>query len=76
MVLGNSGHEDAAAIAERVRRGVETLRLPHEKSQLGIVTVSVGIAHALTIETNAQALVRETDMPYVKPSVLAAIRCG
>ena len=61
MVLASSGFEDVAAIAERVRRGVETLRVPHEGSPLGIVTLSVGIAHALTVETNAQALFREAD---------------
>ena len=61
MVLGNSGHEDVTAIAKRVRRGVENLRLPHEGSPLGIVTLSVGIAHAITVETNAQALFREAD---------------
>ena len=61
MVLGNSGYDDVAVIAERVRRGVETLRLRHEGSPLGIVTLSVGVAHALTVETNAQALFTEAD---------------
>ena len=61
MVLGSNVHEDVVSIAERVRAGVETLRLPHDVSPLGIVTVSVGIAHALTVETNALALFREAD---------------
>jgi len=61
MVLGNSGYEDVAVVAERIRRGVETLGLRHEGSPLGIVTLSVGIAHAITVETNAQALFREAD---------------
>jgi diguanylate cyclase (GGDEF)-like protein len=61
MVLSNSEYEDVAVIAERVRRGVETLRLRHEGSPLGIVTLSVGIAHAVAVETNAQALFGEAD---------------
>ena len=61
MVLSNSENEDVAVIAERVRRGVETLRLRHERRPLGIVTLSVGIAHALTVETNVQALFRGAD---------------
>jgi diguanylate cyclase (GGDEF)-like protein len=36
--------ESALAIAEQLRADIEELRLPHEKSPLGHVTVSIGVA--------------------------------
>jgi len=51
--------EPACAVAEHVGRGVETLRLHHEGNPFGAATSRVGIAHALTVESNAQAPFRD-----------------
>ncbi|MDA8017838.1 MAG: diguanylate cyclase [Thermoanaerobaculia bacterium] len=45
VVLGNTDLDDARGIAERIRRGVEELTLPHSGSpEFGVVTVSIGVA--------------------------------
>lgn len=47
IVLGDTGREGAAAIAESMRRAVEELRIPHETSSASRnVTVSIGAAVA------------------------------
>ena len=61
VVLDNSGSDGAATIAERVRRAVEALRIRHDGSPLGIVTLSIGIAHASTVDADARALVSRAD---------------
>ena len=61
VVLDNSGSADAAVIAERVRRAVEALRIRHDGSPAGIVTLSIGIAHASTVDADARALVSRAD---------------
>jgi diguanylate cyclase (GGDEF)-like protein len=66
MVLSNSGYGDVAVVAERVLRGVGMLSLRHEGSPLGIVILSVRIDHAITGDTNAQALFREADKALYK----------
>ena len=55
-MLDNSGSADAAVIAERVRRAVEALRIRHDGSPAGIVTLSIGIAHASSVDADARAL--------------------
>ncbi len=45
IILPEQSPESAGVAAERLRRGVEQLALPHEaKTPLGVVTVSVGLA--------------------------------
>jgi diguanylate cyclase (GGDEF)-like protein/PAS domain S-box-containing protein len=43
-ILPNTDEDGAYIIAERLRKGLHDLRLPHEGSEKGIVTVSIGIA--------------------------------
>jgi two-component system, cell cycle response regulator len=45
IILAEQSLESAASIADRLRRAVEGLRIPHEaKSPPGVVTVSAGVA--------------------------------
>jgi diguanylate cyclase (GGDEF)-like protein len=45
VLLGGTGPADAAAVAGRLRAGVEALAIPHPASPAGaVVTVSVGVA--------------------------------
>lgn len=45
VVLPATSEQGALTVAEKIRRAVETLAIPHEKSPLaGVVTVSIGVA--------------------------------
>jgi two-component system, cell cycle response regulator len=45
IILPEQDQESAASIADRLRRAVEDLRIPHEaKDPPGIVTISAGVA--------------------------------
>jgi len=44
LILPNTHARDGHRLAETVRRSVEQLNLPHAKSPLGRVTISVGVA--------------------------------
>ena len=43
-ILPNTDEDGAYVIAERMRRSLRELELPHEGSEKGVVTVSIGIA--------------------------------
>lgn len=47
VLLPDTGRERAAAVAESIRQTIAGLRVPHEASEAGIVTVSVGVATAI-----------------------------
>ena len=44
VLLPNTDHKGAMAVAERIRRAIEGLRLPHCHSPTGVVTASLGVA--------------------------------
>lgn len=44
VILPNTDEDGAYVIAERLRRSLRQLGLPHEGSEKGVITVSVGIA--------------------------------
>lgn len=44
LILQNTDHRGALVVAERIRTGVENLRIPHLACPAGIVTISVGVA--------------------------------
>ncbi len=46
VVLPVAALEEALTVAERIRATVEALTIPHEASEAGIVTVSIGLAIA------------------------------
>ncbi|MBV8763199.1 MAG: diguanylate cyclase [Deltaproteobacteria bacterium] len=62
-VLAGTDAEGAAIVAERMRAAVESLGIPHEKSQCAkVVTMSVGFATCRpTLNGNAEALVNAAD---------------
>ena len=48
VVLPATSEQGALTVAEKIRRAVESLAIPHEKSPLaGVVTVSIGVAAAV-----------------------------
>jgi diguanylate cyclase (GGDEF)-like protein len=47
LLLPQTGLDDAFALAERIREGVQGLALPHDGSAFGCVTVSIGCAAAI-----------------------------
>jgi diguanylate cyclase (GGDEF)-like protein len=45
VILPNTNAEDAQAIAETIRRGIELKKIPHESSSIkSIVSISVGVS--------------------------------
>ncbi|MEP9320528.1 diguanylate cyclase [Pseudomonas sp. LABIM340] len=54
MILPGCDSAAAARVAESIRREVEETALPHEKSQRGVVTLSIGVAS--TSDTPADSL--------------------
>ncbi|WP_233809529.1 bifunctional diguanylate cyclase/phosphodiesterase [Paraburkholderia sp. HP33-1] len=44
LILKETDQQGALVVAERIRQGVENLRIPHAASGTGIVTVSLGVA--------------------------------
>jgi diguanylate cyclase (GGDEF)-like protein len=44
IVLPQISHEGAYTCANRIQEAVANLKIPHEKSEYGIVTISIGIA--------------------------------
>ena len=44
MILPDTALDGALEIAERLRREVEELKMPHVKSDFGRVTISLGVA--------------------------------
>lgn len=62
-VLPNTDEDGAYVLAERLRRSLRDLGLPHEGSEKGLVTVSVGIAcyPGTVIERTEAELLRRAD---------------
>nr|WP_256355262.1 sensor domain-containing diguanylate cyclase [Pseudomonas sp. PDM33] len=54
MILPGCDSAAAAQVAESIRREVEATALPHEKSQRGVVTISIGVAS--TSDTEAESI--------------------
>jgi two-component system, cell cycle response regulator len=63
IILPEQSQESAAAIANRLRRMVEDLRIPHEaKDPPGVVTISAGVANlSAGANKNADDLLGEAD---------------
>jgi diguanylate cyclase (GGDEF)-like protein len=55
-----TGATDAMAMAEQVRATLEAAALPHEKSPLRCVTVSIGVAVMMPVEQQDSALLVRT----------------
>jgi diguanylate cyclase (GGDEF)-like protein len=62
MILPEQSLESGVSIADRLRRAVEDLRIPHEKNPPGVVTISLGVAGLPAREPkSADALIKEAD---------------
>ncbi len=62
ILLQGADLEAASRVAERLRRAVEDLRMPHETSPRGFVTISVGVASLVPAKgDNAQCLIEAAD---------------
>ncbi len=62
MLAADTGIDTALELAESVCRALEALRLPHEKSPIGCVSISVGVAVLLPDEQqSAEMFIRMAD---------------
>jgi len=62
FIAPDTGIDGALAVAERLRAGVEALALTHEKSPLGRVTISLGVATIVPDEEHdSDLLLRSAD---------------
>ena len=62
VLLQGADLDAASRVAERLRRAVEDLRMPHETSPRGFVTISVGVASLVPAKSdNAQCLIEAAD---------------
>lgn len=62
VILLNTSTDNAARVAERIRRAVHELRRPHMAAPLGVVTVSIGVAAAHPVAHGSPlAVVRSAD---------------
>jgi diguanylate cyclase (GGDEF)-like protein len=62
VILVSSNRNQALAIAERLRAGVEAAGMPHEGTESGVVTVSAGLAFASPVIGSSPAnLVKDAD---------------
>jgi len=62
VLLPDTDLEGAYRIAEAIRQGAQDARLPHEKSDLGVMTVSIGVDAMVPEDGESpEALVRRAD---------------
>ncbi len=62
VLLQGADLDAASRVAERLRQAVEVLRMPHEKSPRGFVTISIGVASLAPVKgENAQRLMEAAD---------------
>lgn len=62
LILPDTDIAGAMRVAETIRARVEALQLAHIESQIGIVTVSIGVAAGMTASLgSAEALMDEAD---------------
>ena len=62
VLLQRADLETACKVAERLREGIEKLRITHENSPRGLITISVGAASAVPAAgESAQELLKRAD---------------
>jgi diguanylate cyclase (GGDEF)-like protein/PAS domain S-box-containing protein len=62
VILPRTSTDNAAHVAERIRRAVMDMRRPHLSAPLGVVTVSVGVAAAFPVgHGDPEAVVKAAD---------------
>ena len=60
-LLPDTGHDDAVALAERIREAVAQLSLPNALTETGHLTISIGIATLESGPATAQELLEQAD---------------
>ncbi len=78
IVLPEQSLEEAAAAAERLRRSVEALQIPHESNEPpGLVTISAGVATLRAGDTkSSDDLLREADAALYRAKEAGRNRVG
>lgn len=77
IILPNQSSEGAASVAERIRSTVEQAGLPHALSDTGHVTVSIGVATAITSSTSGpEQLVADADAALYRAKHAGRNRIG
>ena len=61
IIFPDESLEDAAISAERVRQGVQARKLEHVASDLGVVTVSIGVAALSKPDEHWESVIRNAD---------------
>lgn len=61
VLLPGSDRRGAFGLGERIRHSVEELSIPHSLSQVGVVTVSLGVASSTTDRHTMEELLRSAD---------------
>ncbi|WP_313604876.1 sensor domain-containing diguanylate cyclase [Rhizobium sp.] len=61
VLLPGQGSLQALAMAEKIRRAIEELAIPHGKSDHGVVTASLGVASAMPVQTAIEKLLQRAD---------------
>lgn len=61
LLLPRTGLEEARAAAERMRRAIAELEIPHEGGELGVATASFGVAAANVSATSFDVLTAAAD---------------
>ena len=62
VVLPNTDLEGAIYLAETIRENVKSLEIPHSQSPLGLVTLSIGVAHVIpSPKSSPEALIVAAD---------------
>ncbi|MDB9514544.1 GGDEF domain-containing protein [Kamptonema animale CS-326] len=62
VILPNTGITDAIAVAEEIRRRIQTLAIPHQQSFVSeYITLSLGVASADAAEALPETLIAAAD---------------
>ncbi|MBW9087099.1 diguanylate cyclase [Rhizobium wenxiniae] len=61
VLLPGQSSPQALAMAEKIRRAVEELAIPHGKSDHGVVTASLGVASAAPAQVTIEKLLQRAD---------------
>ena len=61
IIFPDESLEDAAISAERVRKGIQARALEHEASDLGVLTVSIGVAALTHAGEHWESVIRHAD---------------
>lgn len=67
LILPKTNHQGALHVAENIAKSIHKVAIPHEKSNLGIVTISVGVATTTPIhKISPDIIIAEADKALYK----------